>query len=357
MSVSMQSSTPLFTAVILLTISVIVVLFWTTGSTTNGLSVKSAQQSLPTRAARPMPVVENFYAQGWDFRARNNEEQIFVLTHPNETLETKLFRIGASLNLSAHLGYAPPTIVVQTGRITDSRIPETYRDIPEILQDIFPRLRVISVKDIKGFVSSLPEATILKGDMRMHLETSHYFQDFPSVHSTTIVFDGDWESWMFLDDYRKGMFEHLEFHPIIYHHCRKTYPQLFDRKTPTKGIFINRLENICVHELKTFVERNKLPGEKILMFIPQPLGNKILQTIFGEDYESHVSIVVGECDHVQMYLGVFCRELLIDVSQLGWWVGFHALFRGKTVYYYQGCKLFFTDQTIHPGWSKNKNDI
>jgi hypothetical protein len=353
----MNISTPLFTAVILLTVSVIVVLFWTAGSTTNGLSVQSAQVSLRTRSPRPMPVVENFYAQGWDFRARNNEEQIFVLTHPTESFETKLFRIGAALNLSAHLGYAPPTVVVSTGRFTDSDIPETYRDIPELIQDIFPRIRVISVQDMNRFVKSLPDATLLKGDMKMHCGTSHYLQEFPSVHSTTIIFDGDWESWMFLDDYRKGMFEHLEFHPIIYHHCRKTYPQLFDRKTPTKGIFINSLESICVEEIKVFIHRNKVPGEKILMFIPQPLGNKILTTIFGEDYENHVSIVVGECAHVQMYLGVFCRELLIDVSRLSWWVGFHAVFRGKPVYYYHGCPLFFTHQTLHPGWSKNKNDI
>jgi len=345
-----------FSVTLPLAVVVVAVLLWTLGETTNGMSLQSSAQSSSTgRQARPMPVVENFYAQGWDFRARNNEEQIFVLTHQQESLETKLFRIGAAINLSAHLGYAPPTIVVEAGRLTDSAIPNTYRDIPELLQDIFPRLRVISVENVNTFMKSLPSVTLYEGRMQMNSSDPDCFQEFPVIHSPTLVFDGHWESWKYLDDYRKGMFEHMEFHPIVYHHCRKTYPQLFDRKTPTKGIFIDNIDHLCTDQIQAFVNRSVVPNEKVLMFIPSPVGNKVLQSIFGTDYESHVSIVVGECKHVQIYLGIFCRELLIDLSQLGWWVGFHALFRGKTVYYHQEDKIVLMDHALHPGWFKNKN--
>jgi hypothetical protein len=340
---------------LILTISAVIVLLWTMGQDVQSMSVQRLADTSIHRLPRPMPVVENFYAQGWDFRARNNEEQIFVLTHALETLETKLFRIGAAINLSSHLGYAPPTIIVEAGRLTDSPIPSTYRDMPELLQDIFPRLRVVSVQNPKLFLSSLPSVTLVDGNMKMSSRDGLCFREFPAIDTTTIVFDGDWESWKYLDDYRKAMFEHLEFHPIIYHHCRKTYPQLFDRKITTKGIFIQDISQICAEQIQTFVRRTEAPNEKILMFIPEPIGTKVLQTLFGPDYETHVSVVVGECTHVQIYLGVFCRELLIDVSSLGWWVGFHAHFRGKPVYYHQEDKISLIDHAIHPGWLKNKN--
>jgi len=344
-----------FSVALLLTISVIVVLLWTMGQDVQSMNVKRLSETGLNRLPRPMPVVENFYAQGWDFRARNNEEQIFVLTHSSETLETKLFRIGAAINLSSHLGYAPPTIVVEAGRLTDSPVPSTYRDMPELLQDIFPRLRIVSVENTTMFVNSLPSVTLVEGNMKMHSKDNLCFQEFPAIDTTTIVFDGDWESWKYLDDYRKAMFEHLEFHPIIYHHCRKTYPQLFDRKIVTRGIFIDDISKICVDQIRTFIARSESPNERVLMFIPQPVGNKVLQSVFGPDYETRVSVVAGECKHVQIYLGVFCRELLIDVSSLGWWVGFHAHFRGKTVYYHREDELSLMDHAIYPEWIKNKN--
>lgn len=309
----------------------------------------------PQRFPRPMPVVEDFYAKGWDFRARNNEEQVIVITRENESFETKLFRIGAALNLCAHLGYQPPTIVVEFGRLTDSAIPDTYRDIPELLQDIFPRLRYISVSDVDRFVrESFPEATVMRGEMLLNSTSEDAFKEFSQIVYQTVIVDGNWESWKYLDDYSKGMFEHLEFHPIIYHHCRKSYPQLFDRKKNTRGIFIDDVAKLDVAGLASFVKR-RTADEKVLMFVPREIGSNVLASVFGENYQSYVSIVVGECHHVQMYLGVFCKEILIDDSQLGWWVGFHASYRGKVVYYQRSEKITLTHHCIHPSWLPNKN--
>lgn len=101
------------------------------------------EEEVIERSPRPMPVVEDYFSKGWDFRARNVEEQVIVVTTKEETFESKLFKIGSAVNLCAHLGYAPPLVLVNSERETDSEIPVTYRDIPELIQDIFPKLRVL----------------------------------------------------------------------------------------------------------------------------------------------------------------------------------------------------------------------
>jgi len=338
----------------------IVVVFSTSMSTSSeSMGVKTLSEPVTNqvveRYPRPMPVVGDFYSQGWDFRARNNEEQVIVITRSQEDFETKLFRIGAAINLCAHLGYAPPIILVESGRITDSAIPDTYRDMPELLQDIFPRLRFISVDNVDGGIKTLfKDSMVVKGSMKLFSEDRADFQEIPTTSCQTIVIDGSWESWVYLDDYRQSMFDHLEFHPIVYHHCRKTYPQLFVRKQLTRGIFIDNVSKIDIEEIRSFVNMSTDLNDKLLMFIPQPIGPKIIESIFGEDYKSRVSIVVGECKHVLIYLSIFCKDVLINLSRVNWWVGMHAIHRNKNVYYFGDEKVPLTDLCIHPLWMKNK---
>jgi len=303
-----------------------------------GEDIKQVQEVQVERVPRPMPVVEDYFSKGWDFRARNVEEQVIVVTTSEETFESKLFKIASAINLCAHLGFAPPLILVDSNRTTDTVIPDTYRDIPELVQDIFPKLKVLSVPKPDLFVKTFfTNAMILEGKMRRESTESTDFGEFPKIDSSTIVMTGSWESWEYVDDYRSAVFDQLEFHPVIYHHCRKTYPVLFDRRIPTRGIFLGDVKSLKKEVVKNFVSKNPIDKEKIVVFLPeQPSDEGILKEIFGEGYDSKILVVVGECKHVQIYLGVFCRELLVDLTNLGWWVGFHALFRGRIVHYVTG---------------------
>ena len=320
-----------------------------------GEDVKQVQEVQVERIPRPMPVVEDYFSKGWDFRARNIEEQVIVSTSNDETFESKLFKIASGINLCAHLGFAPPLVLVDSNRTTDTEIPDTYRDIPELLQDIFPKLKVLSVPKPDLFIKTFfTNAMILEGKMRRESTEASDFGEFPKIDASTIILTGHWESWEYVDDYRSAVFDQLEFHPVIYHHCRKTYPVLFDRRIPTRGIFLGDINSLNPEEIKKFVSRNSIDNERIVVFLPeQPKDEGILKEIFGEGYESKVLVVVGECKHVQIYLGVFCRELLIDLTNFGWWVGFHAFFRGRVVYYTGSTEsISLIEHYNHPSFRK-----
>ena len=320
-----------------------------------GEDVKQVQEVQVERIPRPMPVVEDYFSKGWDFRARNIEEQVIVSTSNDETFESKLFKIASGINLCAHLGFAPPLVLVDSNRTTDTEIPDTYRDIPELLQDIFPKLKVLSVPKPDLFIKTFfTNAMILEGKMRRESTEASDFGEFPKIDASTIILTGHWESWEYVDDYRSAVFDQLEFHPVIYHHCRKTYPVLFDRRIPTRGIFLGDIDSLNPEEIKKFVSRNSIDNERIVVFLPeQPKDEGILKEIFGEGYESKVLVVVGECKHVQIYLGVFCRELLIDLTNFGWWVGFHAFFRGRVVYYTGSTEsISLIEHYNHPSFRK-----
>lgn len=316
-----------------------------------GVSKKSVVREEP-RSPRPMPVVENYFSTGWDFRARSMEEQVFVICRNIESWETKLFRIGAAVNLCAHLGYHPPTIIVNHGRKDDFPIPDTYRDIPTLLQDVFPKLRVMSVGDVDSLLKThLSKSIVIKGDTLFGSDS--HTDSFPELTSNSIVFDGSWESWECIDDYKTPVFDQLEFHPVIYHHCRKTYPEFFDRRIFIKSIFCMDYDSLDEENIQCFISRKVTENQKVYIFLHQPVNEDKLIEKFGKDYQERFTIIVGECSQVLVYLGVFCREMLIDISPASWWIGFHGSYRGRTVYYIPTDKV--SEKTIYPEWFSNKN--
>lgn len=348
----------------LLIILILVGLIFTVSSLLNASSTTTTKSSAAIervpRSPRLMPVVEDYYSKGWDFRARNLEEQIIVITSRTESFEAKLFKISAAVNLCAHLGYPPPAILVDSERITDSEVPESCNDIPELIQDIFPKLRVLSMSEPELFVNEYyPDAMVLDGAMRRESTDTADFKDFPALNSSTIIFKGSWESWEYVDDYRPAVFEQLEFHPVIYHYSRKNYPMMFDRRTPVRGIFIGDNNNIDVESIRRYLDRAPIENEKIVMYCKEDPSEDLLKELFGEHYPNRTLIVTGECHQVQIYIGMFCRELLIDLTNLGWWVGFQAVHRGKTVYYIDNERVTNSIPLIthyaHPSFLSNKN--
>jgi hypothetical protein len=311
------------------------------------------------RTPRPMPVVEEYFAKGWDFRARNTEEQVLVVTTAEESFESKLFKIGSAINLCAHLGYAPPLVLVDALRTTDSEVPIACQDLPELLQDIFPRLRILSVPDPETHLSAIfPQAMRLQGSFRRESVQREDFCVFPKLESSTIVVSGTWESWEYVDDYRPALFELLEFHPVIYHHCRKSYPVIFDRRTPVRGIFIGDAKNLPVEEIRRFIYRNPIDNERVLVFLSRDLDleKDSRWAELESEFKNRALFVSGEPTHVQIYLGALCRELLVDLSTVGWWVGFHGIHRGKTVYYTDpGVEIPLIEHYLHPAFRSNKN--
>jgi len=299
-----------------------------------------------SRIQKNIPVVEDYYAKNWDFRARNATDHVFVLSPPGEPLEKFLFRMACSIALSAHMGFPPPIAVLSSGRVSDSAT--SARDIPELINEIFPRLRVLSVPDPKAFIASTyPEAMIIRGSISR--ETRDMFVEFPEIKSPIVVLEGDWESWKYTEDYRSSIFEHLEFHPSLYHYVRKTYPVLCDRRSPVRGVILNGVGETTVGEIQRFISRNKLTNEKIIIFDRGgSLGESDVASLGGATL-----VVSGECSHAIIYLSVFCRELLIDSSLTGWWAGMHAFYRGRTVY------CMTSDESEHfmsPHWLSNKSD-
>jgi hypothetical protein len=352
----------LLTGLIVLLAAAIVVTLLLTQTSVNQLGVKGTEHTIELeqyedRSPRPMPVVENYFAKGWDFRARNTEEQVFVLTTAEESFESKLFKIGSAINLCAHLGYAPPIIFVDALRTTDSEVPETCQDLPELIQDIFPKLRVISVSNPEKLIDrAFPRAMNLQGKFKRESIDKEDFSVFPKFESTTIILSGSWESWEYVDDYRPALFEQLEFHPVIYHHCRKVYPMFFDRRTPIRGVFIGGA-HLPVEDIRRFIHRSPIDQEKIVIFLDENINhdNQELQGLMDE-LKERVFVISGEPKHVQIYLGVMCKEMLIDLSALGWWVGFHAVYRGKPVYYSEPVTpIPLIEHFLHPLFRSNKN--
>jgi hypothetical protein len=328
-------------------------------ASTKGADIVSNDETeYEERSPRPMPVVENYFAKGWDFRARNTEEQVLVLTTAEETFESKLFKIGSAINLCAHLGYAPPLVVVDAARETDSEVPVTCQDLPELLQDIFPKLRVVSARDPEAALTkTFPKAMQLQGKFRRESVDREDFCVFPKLDSSTIVVSGYWESWEYVDDYRTALFEHFEFHPVVYHHCRKAYPDLFDRRTPVRGVFIGG-GSLPAEEIRKFVNRSPIDNERVLVFLSRDLDleNDPCWGELEQEFKHKALFISGEPSHVQIYLGVFCKELLVDLSTLGWWVGFHGVHRGKTVYYAEpGEEIPLIEHYLHPSFRANKN--
>lgn len=340
-----RSSVLLYSTLVLAVLIILaLVLANTYGFAALGLK-RSSLTSPVERSAKNIPVVENYYAKNWDYRARNGNEQILVIAHGGEALEKLMFRISCSLALAAHMGFAPPLILVESGRLTDS--PASARDVPELIQDIFPKLRVISLPSPRAFVQThFPDAMFIRGSIER--DNRGPFAEFPPINSSTIVIDGDWESWKYTEDYKQAIFDHLEFHPMMYHYSRKTYPVLYDRKTPVRGIVLGKeignSKDETEAEVREFLNRNRLPNEKIMVFSEKPIQNP---EIFGEG----ALIVHGECPQVVIYSSVFCRELLIDSSLLGWWAGMHAYYRGREI------RWMGSDEGEHflsPHWSQNK---
>lgn len=313
------------------------------------------------RSPRPMPVVEDYFAKGWDFRARNTEEQVLVITTLEDSFESKLFKISSAVNLCAHLGYAPPIVFVDSRRVTDSEVPVTCQDLPELIQDIFPKLRVVSVpQPEKNLDGVFPRAMRLQGRFRRESSNREDFSVFPKLESPTIILSGSWESWEYVDDYRPAVFEQLEFHPVIYHHCRKTYPMLFDRRTPVRGVFLGGISGLPVEDIRRFILRSPIDNERIVVFVDRDID---LEGTPGwhaleEEFKHRTLFISGEPKHVQIYLGVFCKELLIDLTGIGWWVGFHGVYRGKPVYYVEpGNVIPLLEHYLHPAFRSNKNQL
>lgn len=303
------------------------------------------RSAIVERAKKTIPVVENYYSKNWDFRARHGDDQILVIAQKGEPLEEFLFRISCSIALAAHMGYSPPLVLVDSTRETDS--PSAAKDIPELIQDIFPKLRVMGIPAPSRFVrTQFPEAMFVRGSVKRNGQEA--FEEFPEITSRTIVIEGDWESWKYTEDYRQAVFDHLEFHPMIYHYSRKTYPSIHDRKNPVRGIVLGGEfrgeENEA--EVRDFVERARTSGEKIIVFSKNPLEKP---EIFGEN----TLVVQGECPQVVIYVAVFCRELLIDSSLLGWWAGMHAYYRGREVSWMGGDE---SEHFFSPHWRRNKKN-
>jgi hypothetical protein len=344
-----------FVSLIVLVVLVTVAIYTSYPSLQQFGMKRNTFESQEPLSPRPMPVVENYFSTGWDFRARSLEEQVLVVTRDFETWDVKLFRIGAAVNLCAHLGYHPPTILVEQGRKDDIPAPSIYRDIPTRIQDIFPKLRVLSVDHIDKFLSShLSNSMLVKGctDFGGH---NPQVESFPEITSSTIIIDGHWESWECVDDYKTALFDQLEFHPVIYHHCRKTYPEFFDRRVFVKSVFCSNIDPLVASNIKNIITKNTTENQKVYIFTDHTVEEKLLTKWFGKGYNDKITIVVGECSQILMYLGVFCRELLIDLSPASWWIGFHATYRGRAVYYIPTDRV--KEECVYPEWLPNKKYI
>jgi hypothetical protein len=170
------------------------------------------------------------------------------------------------------------------------------------------------------------------------------FLEFPQITSTTIVLDGDWESWKYTEDYRASIFESLEFHPSIYHYARKTYPMLFDRKHAVTGVVVgDRIGENTETEIRDFLSSRE--HDRILVFATAGVPDSL-------EFGQNAVVVSGESSQVIIYLAAFFKSVLIDSSLLGWWAGMHAYFRGKSVTYISDNE---SEHFMSPHWTRNKS--
>lgn len=318
---------------VILLIAVMVMLVVAILLTNPDLSVASISklmldtQSSSSRISKPIPTVGDYFCKGWDFRARNNEEQILVPLDSKQTFAQKLFTIGTSIALSAHLGYRPPFIFVDSNRAPDTIVNDKNELVPNLIQDIFPNLNVISLPDLKSLS--------LSGQV---IEAGSSFQEIPEISSPTVIMRGCWKSWKYMDDYLKSVFQTLEFHPAIYHHLLKTYPFIMDRKKPWKGIYVKRY----TPEMKDYIRA--FADTQTIMFTPD-------RTINASDLPTNLIIVTEEVFQVAMYASAFLQSTLIDLSDEGWWIGLHGMFRNKVIKYIPGVNDVDFDNFIHPRWT------
>lgn len=268
---------------------------------------------------KQIPVVQDYFCKGWDYRARNNEEQIVVcLDDIQGDLPRQVCRVACAVSLSAHYGYRPPFILVRTGRVPDCVVMNRHEKIPETIQDIFPMLNVLSISPGTKFESMFPGCQILKGDVRR--DTSG-FVEVDSIRSNTALIVGDWESWKYTDDYLSAVFGILEYHPSIYHHLLKTYPFFLDRSKPWNAIVLGKTRP-DPHYLNEFAKRSP----RTILFTDLP------DFKLGE-FTAEVFVLTQEPFQLVSYMAGLVGELLIDDEVSSWWAGIHATHRGRNVYH------------------------
>lgn len=291
------------------------------------LMVNSQTTEINSRIQKPIPTVGDYFCKGWDFRARNGEEQILVPLDTQQSFAQKLFTIGTSVALAAHLGYRPPFIFMESGRHPDTNVNDNNELVPSLIQDIFPNLNIISIQDMKKLN--------LTGQL---IQSEDSFREIPEITSPTVIIKGCWKSWKYMDDYLKSVFKTLEFHPAIYHHLIKTYPFIMDRKDPWKGIYVKKYTPEMRDYIRAFCDINTI------MFTPD-------RNLDASELPSNMIIVTEEVFQVVMYASAFLHSTLIDLSDEGWWIGLHGMFRNKAVKYIPGTNDVDFDNFIHPRWT------
>jgi hypothetical protein len=125
-----------------------------------------------------------------------------------------------------------------------------------------------------------------------------------------------------------------------------------------RGVFIGGSDKFPLADISWFINRSPIENEKILVFINKDIvpENNPQWGEFEEEFKSKALIISGEPSYVQIYLGVFCKELLVDLSNLGWWVGFHGIYRDRTVYYTNPSDdIPLIEHYLHPSFRSNKN--
>ena len=80
-----------------------------------------------------------------------------------------------------------------------------------------------------------------------------------------------------------------------------------------------------------------------IMFTPD-------RTINASDLPTNLIIVTEEVFQVVMYASAFLQSTLIDLSDEGWWIGLHGMFRNKVIKYIPDASVDF-DNFIHPRWT------
>lgn len=336
-----------FFVLLLVAVAVAITVLVTTNVTVASIGVRGSKIASPERPPRAVPIVADYFGKGWDFRARDLDNQVVVVTSRGDSFEDILFRIACAVALCAHLGYRPPLVLLEENRDPDCPMGTLVTDVPERLHDIFPNLHVLITPDPHKVAKlAFPGAMNVHGSVGRNFTGS--FVEFPNLQSRTVVIDGSWESWKYSDDYQLALFHVLEFHPMLYHHCRRSFPELFDKKGPIRGIFINDRETLAdVETLRRSIDRYLLykndSRQRSVFFVPEGA------VIPPEVIPANATVFHGQASHVCMYASIFCRDVLVDLSPRGWWVASHAASRGRPVHCIPSDNVS-TDHFVNPRW-------
>lgn len=281
-----------------------------------------------------VPVVQDFFCKGWDHRARNNEEQVVVLLDDIQgDLPKQVIRVACAVAISAHHGYRPPFVMVRADRKKDCVVHNRHEKIPELIQDIFPMLNVLSVSSGVSIEKMFPSSQCMRGCVK---KNTIEFVEMQAVRENTVIVSGDWVSWKYFDDYLSSIFGILEYHPSIYHHILKTYPFLMDRSKPWNAIVLGK-SRPDPHILNEFAKRSP----RTILFTELPDLNLT-------EFTQNVFVLTQEPFHIVSYFAGLVGELLIDDDLASWWAGMHATYRERNVYYIP------SDETgphyHHPRW-------